>query len=209
MSSIPFGLESVPVTSASGEYAPFFTLGLRGGRAALVSESDRGLVEGRPWAAKRQGQHDYVVACFREFKWDRQSLHRHLLGLLPGDPRCGDHINGDGFDNRRENLRICTIGENTQNRRRTRGRIGFKGVSICYSGYQAKIGNGSNYIGCFKGPVEAALAYNDEAILRFGQFANLNVVEKEAEFRALLAERDRLQGDAERINAILKDWPCA
>ena len=54
-------------------------------------------------------------------------LHRHLLGAGAGE--FVDHINGDGFDNRRENLRLCIHTENMQNRRIHRNnRSGFKGV---------------------------------------------------------------------------------
>lgn len=42
-------------------------------------------------------------------------MHRQLLGLEEGDPREGDHINGDQMDNRRENLRIVTRSQNRQN----------------------------------------------------------------------------------------------
>ena len=47
-------------------------------------------------------------------------LHRKILGLKFGDPREGDHENGDKLDNRRPNLRVGTKGENMQNRRGAR-----------------------------------------------------------------------------------------
>lgn len=44
-------------------------------------------------------------------------MHRELLGLQAGDGLMGDHINGNGLDNRRANLRIVTRAQNQQNRR--------------------------------------------------------------------------------------------
>jgi hypothetical protein len=43
-------------------------------------------------------------------------MHRFLLGLEPGDLRQVDHINGNKLDNHRANLRVCTVGQNGQNR---------------------------------------------------------------------------------------------
>ncbi|MGA2914772.1 MAG: HNH endonuclease [Sedimentisphaerales bacterium] len=40
-----------------------------------------------------------------------------------------DHINHDGFDNRRENLRICTQRQNTLNRK-YKSNTGFQGVNV-------------------------------------------------------------------------------
>ena len=58
-------------------------------------------------------------------------MHRYLLGLQAGDRRQADHRNRDRLDNRRENLRVVTQGQNMQNRgaRRT-ARSGTRGVSF-------------------------------------------------------------------------------
>lgn len=65
-------------------------------------------------------------------------LHRLILGLVPGDPRCGDHINRRTLDNRRANLRIVSRSENAQNRgvrgdahSRHGKRSGYRGVHWC------------------------------------------------------------------------------
>lgn len=58
----------------------------------------------------------------------RTSMHRLILGLEPGDPRQGDHRNGDVLDNRRSNLRVATGAQNSQNRTRTHGASQYRGV---------------------------------------------------------------------------------
>lgn len=62
---------------------------------------------------------------------ERYILHRVLLGLEPGDPREGDHIDGNPLNNRRSNLRAVTPSWNQQNRHRgNRGSSSrFRGVT--------------------------------------------------------------------------------
>ena len=54
-------------------------------------------------------------------------LHNFIMN--PPEGTVVDHINRDGFDNRRENLRICTQRQNTLNRKYKRN-IGFIGVNV-------------------------------------------------------------------------------
>jgi hypothetical protein len=63
-------------------------------------------------------------------------IHREIMEL-PSSGRRGvhgpvvDHINRDRLDNRRENLRVCTQGQNAQNRSGwTNGSSRFRGVSF-------------------------------------------------------------------------------
>jgi hypothetical protein len=78
------------------------------------------------WSMERAGSYPR-----RRLKDGRsQRLSREIMGLQPGDPLVVDHINRHVLDNRRENLRVCTQRQNTQNvspRKNTSSR--FKGVS--------------------------------------------------------------------------------
>src|SRR3990167_2041420 len=56
------------------------------------------------------------------------SMHRVILGLMWGDPRQGDHINGNKLDNRRHNLRIVTVQQQRQNVRAGYGTSKYRGV---------------------------------------------------------------------------------
>jgi hypothetical protein len=88
-----------------------------------------------------------------------------------------DHINGDGLDNRRENLRRATSAQNTWNSRKsTRTSNPYKGVSRSGKKWVASICK--NYtpirIGLFETPEKAALAYDAKARELFGEFAKTN-----------------------------------
>ena len=90
-----------------------------------------------------------------------------------------DHIDGDGLNNRRANLRHCTNQENCRNQGLARNnRSGFKGVSwYPNSGkWVATIWDGKRkvFLGYYADPVEAARAYDAKARELFGEFARPN-----------------------------------
>lgn len=107
-----------------------------------------------------------------------QMMHRQIMGLLPYEKKCIDHINGDGLDNRKENLRICTNAENCRNRRgpRTGNLSGFKGVSWSSGEWHAVIMVDGKQIsiGRFTDKIEAAKARDKASIKYHGEFASLN-----------------------------------
>jgi hypothetical protein len=97
----------------------------------------------------------------------------HRLIMNPPKGMVVDHINGNGLDNRRCNLRICTQKENTYNsRERVNGTSRFIGVSPRGNKWQAKVGR--RYLGIFDDEVQAAKARDREAIRQYGEHAWLN-----------------------------------
>jgi hypothetical protein len=106
-------------------------------------------------------------------------MHRYLMQVSVNKQI--DHINGNGLDNRKENLRICTNLQNCANQRIKKiNTSGFKGVNIVNSkGHkyiQARIGfkNKRYYLGVFKNFQEAAIAYDEKAVQLAGEFALTN-----------------------------------
>lgn len=103
------------------------------------------------------------------------------LLLSPARDMVVDHINGDVLDNRRSNLRVCTLQENNWNRkRRSGGASRFKGVSRdrnTKSRWMSMISNpkgGNIYLGSFVSEEDAARAYDVAARARYGEFAAFN-----------------------------------
>lgn len=103
------------------------------------------------------------------------AMHRVVIKAKPG--QIVDHINGDPLDNRRSNLRIVTASQNNMNSKPSLNRK-YKGVYKTTKGttYESRIGfKGKQiYLGCFKTQEEAAAAYDDGAMILFGDFARLN-----------------------------------
>lgn len=85
-----------------------------------------------------------------------------------------DHINGNPWDNRRENLRYCTNAQNSRNRRKVGGASRFKGVRKHRNSFQAQITFQRRHIHLGSNETDAALAYDEAARNLFGQFAALN-----------------------------------
>lgn len=92
----------------------------------------------------------------------RVFMHRHIMGLSPGDGFHTDHINGDKLDNRRENLRVTTCSENLQNRRHGYGTSRFRGVAWDKRRgnwtAQACLDGRKYYLGAFDDEIAAARA---------------------------------------------------
>lgn len=107
------------------------------------------------------------------------ALHRFLLDA-PDDQEV-DHINGDGLDNRKQNLRLVSHARNMMNRRLPKNnKSGYKGVRWCpgKKKWRAEISYGGKqyHLGYFCDPLDAATVYN-EASLRFhGEYGRPNVV---------------------------------
>lgn len=106
-------------------------------------------------------------------------LHRMILERIIGrtPERCDetDHVDGDGLNNSRSNLRLATHAQNMANRRSLRRYLGVSPEGHRWKA-QLTTNRQTRYLGLFPTPEAAALAYNTAAIEAHGEFANLNDV---------------------------------
>lgn len=145
----PPGVIAIPLRNRKGEIVGH----------ALISIEDAALAQQR-WHLSKFG---YVRRSHkRNGRVRKQILHRVVLGLSHGDPREGDHINGNRLDNRRENLRVVTRAEQGQNVPPHRdSSTGVRGVRFRqegrWSGWQAvaTISGKRHYLGIFRSCEEA------------------------------------------------------
>ncbi len=125
-------------------------------------------------SAKIEGEHGH--RCKRKIIF----MHRQIMNAQPGQEI--DHINHDGLDNRKRNLRFCTHAQNMQNRRKVPNTSSkYKGVTWDkkkgkWMAIIMKEGR-NNFLGYFTSEVAAARAYDKKALELFEEFSCLNFKE--------------------------------
>ena len=174
-----------------------------GKHTVLIDEEDWERVSQYTWyiSKPRSGRTSYVRAnvpdpdggvryrkdrdCW-EKKTTKIALHRFIMNTPKG--MAVDHINHNGLDNRKKNLRNCTHAENCRNVRKKpiNDSSKFKGVSYAPRSScnvndlskpwiaQIRLDYKTHYIGSFPTPEEAALEYDRKALELHGEFAHLN-----------------------------------
>lgn len=106
-------------------------------------------------------------------------LHRVILERKVGRPllpheQC-DHVNGNRLDNRRENIRLATQGQNSANSRlRSDNKTGYKGVTSFRGKFRATIKAKGKYhfLGYFNTPEEAHEAYCKASDILHDEFSH-------------------------------------
>lgn len=108
-------------------------------------------------------------------------MHRFILNLLPGDKQQADHISGNGLNNSRFNIRVCSHRENLLNAEKSRkGTSKYKGVSWSTKKrmWEAYIcpNRSKQFLGYFSNERDAAKAYNTAAKKHYKEYARFNKV---------------------------------
>ena len=144
------------------------------GKYAIVDAEDYDRLNSYKWCAVKEGCSWYA----KTFRRDGFPLPMHRLITDAPKGLFVDHINHNGLDNRKQNLRLCTRAQNNLNQRPYGKTSRYKGVSrykrtnryiaaICYQGKRF-------HLGYFKDEIDAAKAYDKKARELFGEFAYLN-----------------------------------
>ncbi len=150
------------------------------GKVALVDDDDFDLVSTFKWCASQDRRTWYAQSVHRvNGRRVHVRLHRIVLGVNDRSQQV-DHVNGNGLDCRRCNLRIATSAQNAMNRKtRVDSKSGMKGVKQshgCLNRWTAHIKRDGRHIhvGSFSTPEDAARAYDQVARRLFGEFARTN-----------------------------------
>lgn len=152
-------------------------LGKNGSRGfAVVDDQDADLVLQYKWVFKQlgsRGQYSYAQMSPKP----KTLMHRLIMGTNPDMDI--DHANSNGLDNRRQNLRWATRGQNCANsRKRHNTSSEFKGVTWDKNAHKwavmIRVDGRLRWLGRFVSQREGARAYDTAAREAFGEFAKCN-----------------------------------
>ena len=171
------------------------TIELTQGKVALVDDDVFERLNKYNWYACKIGNTFYAKRRGKQINGKGHYEYLHRVIMSPPDNLVIDHLDHNGLNCQRSNLKICTQSENLWNyhfsdsptsRKRSSKYFGVSAVKLMQNGrdYQywlARIRHKGKavYIGSFETEEEAALAYNAKCKELRGQFARLNLVATE------------------------------
>jgi len=130
------------------------------------------------WRWKPQIDHNNVYAV-RNIRYNGgyKTIRMHRFIVNPPDGILIDHIDSDGLNNQKYNLRLCNECQNRAHRKPNKNHK-YIGVGVYKNIFRARIrfNNIIYALGYFKTEKEAAIAYNIAALRLKGNFAYLNVI---------------------------------
>lgn len=149
-------------------------------KIALIDAPDVSLVSMYTWYAADRGGRWYAASS--SVKRSSSILYLHRVIMAAPEGMHVDHINGNGLDCRRANMRLATNTENRHNMRAQGGVSRYKGVAFNRINANRKweayiwVNNKKRGLGNYPTEEEAARAYNAAAIVEYGDFARLNFI---------------------------------
>jgi hypothetical protein len=147
-------------------------------KIALVDDDDFEYINQFKWYA---GKYPNTFYAQRNLGKVKIRMHREIMKtqLENNIGKIIDHIDGNGLNNQKNNLRICTRAENGRNRHTINNSSGYLGVSKSGKKWKPtiKVNKKTIYLGYFKDKKDAAKAYNEAAIKYHGEFARPNIID--------------------------------
>ncbi len=142
----------------------------------IVDDKDFRKVHQFKWYLDKNG---YAVNRYKIGKGKITYLHRFILNFPESHI---DHKNGNPLDNKKFNLRLCSMRENSRNQKISKNnKSGFKGVYYFPYGRRIKrwkvaikLSDKKSISKYCKTKQEAAKKYNELALKHFGEFARIN-----------------------------------
>jgi hypothetical protein len=127
-------------------------------QVALVDDDDFEYLNHWKWHASMNGNTYYVMRKGRigKGKKNRKNVIMHRIIMNAPYEMEIDHINHNGLDNRKENLRVCTRRENSMNLTKP-NKTGFVGVGTSGNKFTAQIviNKRKTHIGTFLTAIDA------------------------------------------------------
>ena len=159
---------------------PFRRIPLTRGKYAILDPSDYYIHARYKWHAVKGSRTFYAVRQLCLGRRRTKPVNMHRLIINAPEHLYVDHINQNGLDNRKANLRLATRDQNARNvpKRETPTWSKYKGVSFrkpTRKWCATIFANDKNkHLGYFRSETDAAKAYDAAAKKLHGEFASLN-----------------------------------
>lgn len=153
------------------------TIPLSKNKHAIVDDEDFEWLSKLKWHSTTDSKSRTAYTLNKKVRMHKEIAIRH--GLVSDRGQLLDHIDGNGLNNQKSNLRLATISQNQANKTKYKNNTsGYKGVDLIKNRWRAciQINKKQTYLGLFKTPTEAAAAYNNKAIELYGEYARINVL---------------------------------
>ena len=150
------------------------------GKVALVDAEDFERLNCFKWYASKYSDGFYAMRCGFTVDGKRKTIYMHREIMNTPYDMDTDHINYNGLDNRKKNLRNATRSENNQNRRYAHkdNKLGIKGVRWHTQRKkftaQIQVKKKKIHLGCFNVLGDADSAYRKAEEKYFREFARCN-----------------------------------
>jgi len=148
------------------------------GYYAHIDEEDYHLIKDFKWLAFNGRNTMYAARQTRDTKGKCKTIFMHRIILSTPEGLYTDHIDGNGLNNTRANLRMATAIQNSTNKIKKWGNCIYRGIVYLKkeNKYKAKIMHNRKeiHIGRFDTALEAAKAYDKKSLELNGEFAALN-----------------------------------
>jgi hypothetical protein len=153
------------------------TIPLTQGQFAVVDDADYEALSQHKWCAEKKGRTYYAVRGRK--RNERQSgrgnikMHMVIAGTPPGHDT--DHVDGNGLNNQRRNLRVVSHAHNLHNTTRKQHGCTSRFRGISWSARERRwraavqVDGRRIELGYFKCEFEAAAAYDAAGIANFGE----------------------------------------
>lgn len=143
------------------------------GKVALIDDADLALVSKYKWCVMNSRHTSYAMCAMPADNNRKLYMHRIILSAPVGIEV--DHVNSNGLDNTRANIRLCTASQNRCNADHKSKRL-YRGVRQSGPKWQAFIGwrKKQTYLGIYDTAEDAARSYDEAARRLHGEFARLN-----------------------------------
>jgi len=146
-------------------------------KVALVDDEDYEYLNQWNWYALKN-RNTYYAQRTKTINGKECAIKMHRIIMNTPDDLEVDHIDHNGLNCQKYNMRNCTFEQNRKNRNHC-GKSKYKGVS--FTSYnkpfsRIKVNGKLIHLGVFDSEINAAKAYNEAAKKYYGEYANLNII---------------------------------